>query len=57
MEALIRYHEVNQMFPETILVFRDGVSDSQMNTVSVPSSNPQVPKFVLARAKLIVCFF
>ncbi len=34
MEALVRYNEINGRLPETIVVFRDGVSDSQMDTVS-----------------------
>ena len=34
MQALIRYHEANHTWPETIVVFRDGVSDSQMDMVA-----------------------
>ena len=34
MQALIRYHEANHTWPETIVVFRDGVSDSQMDLVA-----------------------
>jgi len=34
MQALIRYYEVNNCFPETVVVFRDGVSDSQIDTVA-----------------------
>merc|ERR1712080_483527 len=29
-----RYHETNDCFPETIVIFRDGVGDSQMSTVA-----------------------
>jgi aubergine-like protein len=30
----VRYHNSNHHWPETIVVFRDGVSDSQMDTVA-----------------------
>lgn len=33
MEALIKYYEVNHTWPKNIVVFRDGVSDSQMDFV------------------------
>ena len=32
--AFFRYYEVNNCFPETVVVYRDGVSDSQMDTVA-----------------------
>jgi hypothetical protein len=32
--AFFRYYEVNNCFPETVVVYRDGVSDSQMGTVA-----------------------
>ncbi|XP_077325966.1 piwi-like protein 2 isoform X2 [Lithobates pipiens] len=31
--ALQKYHEVNHVLPEKIVVYRDGVSDGQLNTV------------------------
>merc|ERR1711874_888264 len=34
LQSLIRYHDANNCFPEVVVVFRDGVGDSQMNTVA-----------------------
>merc|ERR1711874_442548 len=34
LQSLIRYHDANNCFPEVVVVFRDGVGDSQMNTVT-----------------------
>ena len=34
LQSLIRYFEANNHFPEVVIVFRDGVGDSQMNTVA-----------------------
>lgn len=34
MQALIRYFEVNNCLPDSVVVFRDGVSDGQMDTVA-----------------------
>jgi len=34
IQSLIRYYEANNNFPDVIVVFRDGVSDSQMDTVA-----------------------
>jgi len=39
MQSLIRYYEVNNCFPETVVVYRDGVSDSQMDTVAKHEGN------------------
>jgi len=35
LQSLIRYHEANNFFPDTVVIFRDGVGDSQMSTVAV----------------------
>lgn len=32
--ALEKYHQINNTFPETIIVFRDGVGDSQIGVLS-----------------------
>ena len=32
MEALKKFYEINHIWPDKIIVFRDGVSDSQLNT-------------------------
>jgi len=45
MESLIRYYETNNSWPETIVVFRDGVSDSQMDTVAQYEGNQFVSTF------------
>jgi len=45
MQALIRYFETNNTLPETIIVFRDGVSDSQMDTVAQYEGNQFVNTF------------
>jgi aubergine-like protein len=34
MESLLQYADTNNCWPETLIVFRDGVSDSQMDTVA-----------------------
>jgi len=34
MQALIRYFEANNRFPATVVVYRDGVSDGQMDVVA-----------------------
>merc|ERR1712200_305774 len=34
IQSLIRYYEANNHLPDVIVVFRDGVSDSQMDTVA-----------------------
>ncbi|XP_060067150.1 piwi-like protein 1 [Ylistrum balloti] len=34
ISAIRKYHEVNHVFPEKIIVFRDGVSDGQLQFVS-----------------------
>lgn len=39
MQSLVRYFEVNNCFPQTVVVFRDGVSDSQMDTVAAHEGN------------------
>ncbi len=41
MDALIRYHEENHCWPTNIVVFRDGVSDSQMGT----TASYEMPQF------------
>lgn len=33
VSALTKFHEVNHMLPDKIMVFRDGVGDGQLNTV------------------------
>jgi aubergine-like protein len=33
MDALLKYWETNHKWPKNVLVFRDGVSDGQMDTV------------------------
>ncbi|KAM3924689.1 LOW QUALITY PROTEIN: piwi-like protein 2 [Leptodactylus fuscus] len=38
--ALQKFHEVNHMLPEKIVVYRDGVSDSQLNVVQ----NYEIPQ-------------
>ncbi|XP_068130792.1 piwi-like protein 2 [Hyperolius riggenbachi] len=38
--ALQKYHEVNHVLPEKIVVYRDGVSDGQLNTVQ----NYEIPQ-------------
>lgn len=45
MQALIRYYESNNALPETIVVFRDGVGDSQMDTVAQYEGNQFVNTF------------
>merc|ERR1719510_1397505 len=45
MQSLIRYYETNNSLPETIIVFRDGVSDSQMDTVAQFEGNQFVNTF------------
>ena len=32
LDALVKYHEANNAWPEQIVVFRDGVGDGQMET-------------------------
>jgi len=34
LHSLIRYYDANDCFPETVVIFRDGVGDSQMTTVA-----------------------
>merc|ERR1711981_550755 len=34
MESLIKYYETNNCWPSAVVVFRDGVGDSQMDTVA-----------------------
>jgi len=34
IQSLVRYYEANNYFPDVIIVFRDGVGDSQMDSVA-----------------------
>ena len=37
--TIFRYYETNNYWPATVVVFRDGVSDSQMDTVAAHEGN------------------
>merc|ERR1711874_690150 len=45
LQSLIRYHDANNCFPEVVVVVRDGVGDSQMNTVAAHEGQQSMNAF------------